>query len=89
VGGGAAPGTGGGGGGGWGGEFGARVARTVPNYSVGGAWEAYRGNIVSGLWLTVIAASAIEQSDHNANLICALVERNCAAIRDWDALNAF
>ncbi|MCB2048928.1 MAG: phosphotransferase [Novosphingobium sp.] len=67
----------------------ALIRRTVPDYSDEEALESYRRNVVSGLWLTVIAMSAIEQNAHNAKLICALMERNCAAIRDWDALNAF
>jgi hypothetical protein len=70
-------------------EYAALIRRTVPDYSDGEALESYRRNVVAGLWLTVIAASAIEQNAHNADLICALVERNCAAIRDWDALSAF
>ncbi len=69
--------------------YAALIRKTVPDYSVEEAIESYRRNIVAGLWLTVIAAAAIEQSAHNANLICALVERNCEAIRDWDALAAF
>jgi hypothetical protein len=67
-------------------EYAALIRRTVPDYSDAEALESYRRNVVSGLWLTVIATAAIEQSAHNADLICALVERNCAAIRDWDAL---
>lgn len=70
-------------------EYAALIRRTVPGYSDEEALESYRCNIVAGLWLTVIATAAIEQSAHNADLICALVERNCAAIRDWDALAAF
>ena len=58
----------------------------MADYSDEEALESYRRNVVSGLWLTVIACSAIEQSDHNADLIYALMERNCAVIRDWDAL---
>ncbi len=69
-------------------EYAGLIRKTVPDYSDEEAIESFRRNIVSGLWLTVIATSAIEQSEHNANLICALVKRNCAAIRDWDALAA-
>ncbi len=69
-------------------EYAALIRQTVPGYSDEEALESYRGNVVAGLWLTAIATAAIEQSAHNANLICALVERNCAAIRDWDALAA-
>jgi hypothetical protein len=70
-------------------EHASLIRRTVPDYSDEEALESYRRNVVSGLWLTVIAAAAIAQSEHNANLICALLERNGAAIRDWDALTAF
>jgi hypothetical protein len=69
-------------------EYAALIRRTVPDYSDEEALESYRRNVLAGLWLTVIAASAIEQNAHNADLICALVERNCAAIRDWDSLAA-
>ena len=70
-------------------EYAALIRQSVADYSDEEALESYRRNLVAGLWLTIIATSAIEQSEHNANLICALVERNCAAIRDWDALGAF
>jgi hypothetical protein len=70
-------------------EYAALIRRAVPDYSDKEALESYRRNIVSGLWLTIIATAAIDQSEHNANLIVALIERNCAAIRDWDALAAF
>jgi len=70
-------------------EYAALIRRTVAGYSDEEALASYRRNVVAGLWLTVIAVAAIEQSEHNANLICALVERNCAAIRDWDGLAAF
>jgi hypothetical protein len=70
-------------------EYATLIRRTVPDYSDEEALESYRRNLVSGLWLTVIACSAIGRSEHNANLICALMERNCAAIRDWDGLSAF
>jgi hypothetical protein len=70
-------------------EYAALIRHKVPDYSDEEALESYRRNIVSGLWLTVIACSAIAQSEHNTQLICALMERNCAAIRDWDGLSPF
>jgi Phosphotransferase enzyme family len=70
-------------------DYAALIRRSVPDYSDEEALESYRRNLVAGLWLTVIAAAAIEQSAHNADLICALLGRNCAAIRDWDGLAAF
>lgn len=68
-------------------EYASLIRRTKPDYSDAEAIESYRRNIVSGLWLTVIAAATIEQNEHNATLISTLIERNCAAVRDWDALN--
>jgi hypothetical protein len=70
-------------------EYAGLIRRSVPDYSDEEALESYGRNLVSGLWLTVIATAAIQQSDHNADLICALMERNCAAIRDWNALKTF
>lgn len=67
-------------------EYAGLIRSSMADYSDEEALESYRRNVVSGLWLTVIACSAIEQSDHNADLIYALMERNCAVIRDWDAL---
>jgi aminoglycoside phosphotransferase (APT) family kinase protein len=64
------------------------IAEVDPSYTLEAALEAYRFNIVSGLWLTVVACAFIQRSDHNARLIEALVGRNVAAIRDWDGLAA-
>ena len=52
------------------------------------ALETYRRNVVSGLWMTVIAAAFVERNSHNARLLDVLVERNVAAIEDWDAFAA-
>ena len=52
------------------------------------ALTGYRENIVSGLWLTVIAAAYMERTPHNAELILALLTRNVIAVTDWDALDA-
>jgi hypothetical protein len=58
------------------------------DYTFEAALESYRFNIVSGLWLTLVASAFIEHSEHNARLLETLVARNTAAIRDWDGLAA-
>lgn len=65
------------------------IRRSAPDYTDDEALLGYCQHVVSGLWLTVIAAAAIEPSKHNADLLAVLLERNCAAIRDWDALARF
>lgn len=64
------------------------IAEVDPTYTVEAAVEAYRFNIASGLWLTVVACAFIQQTEHNAQLIQALLARNDAAVRDWDGLAA-
>jgi hypothetical protein len=62
------------------------IAEVDPGYTLEAALEAYRFNMASGLWLTVVACAFIQRTEHNARLIEALLARNVAAIRDWDAL---
>jgi aminoglycoside phosphotransferase (APT) family kinase protein len=64
------------------------IAEVDPSYTLEAATEAYRFNIASGLWLTVVACAFIERTEHNARLIQALLARNAAAVRDWDGLAA-
>jgi hypothetical protein len=64
------------------------LARAEPGYSVEAALAAYRSNIVSGLWLTVVAAAHVSRTDAHARLLEVLVTRNIAAIHDWDGLTA-
>jgi len=64
------------------------IAEIDPSYTPEAALESYRFYIPSGLFLTGVAAAHIQRSDHNARLLEALVARNVAAIRDWDALAA-
>ena len=45
------------------------LAEEDPGYTVDTALTGYRMNIVSGLWLTVIAAAYMERTEHNADLI--------------------
>ena len=66
----------------------ALLAEACPGYAVQQALESYRRNVVSGLWMTVVAAAFIERTAHNAELLTTLVGRNVAAIRDWDGLAA-
>ncbi len=64
------------------------IAEVDPAYTLDLALESYRANIVSGLWLTVIAAAYIERTRHNADLLTALLTRNASAVSDWDSLGA-
>ncbi|MBV1686145.1 aminoglycoside phosphotransferase family protein [Novosphingobium sp. G106] len=64
------------------------MAAADPHYTVERALESYRRHIVSGLWLTVIAAAFVERNAHNAQLLEVLVTRNTAAVQDWDGLAA-
>ena len=64
------------------------LAEALPGYTASEALCAYRGNVVSGLWMTVIAAAFAERNPHNEMLLTTLIERNTAVIRDWDALAA-
>jgi hypothetical protein len=64
------------------------IAEVEPGYGPDQALESYRFHIPSGLFLTGVAAAHIQRTDHNARLLEALVRRNVAAIRDWDALSA-
>jgi hypothetical protein len=64
------------------------IAGIDPGYTFEAALEGYRSNIVSGLWLTGVAASFIQRTDHNARLLETLVARNAEAVRDWDGLRA-
>ncbi len=69
-------------------EHAAMLAEADPTYSADQALEAYRRNIVSGPWMTVVAAAFIARNAHNAGLLTTLVARNTAAIADWDGLAA-
>jgi hypothetical protein len=69
-------------------EHAALITEADPGYTFDAALASYRGNVVSGLWMTVIAAAHVERNAHNARLLEVLVDRNTAAIRDWDGLAA-
>jgi hypothetical protein len=64
------------------------IAEVDASYTLDAALQAYRFNIASGLWLTVVACAFITRSEHNAALIRALLARNVAAIQDWGGLAA-
>ncbi len=52
------------------------------------ALEDYRTQVLSGLVITTAAIAVLPDVDVVNRLILALLERNCAATRDWDALAA-
>lgn len=64
------------------------IRATDPTFTEEMALAGYCRNLVSGLWLTVVAAAFTERNEHNARLLESLVERNVAAIADWDSLSA-
>jgi thiamine kinase-like enzyme len=57
-------------------------------YSRADALHDYRTQVLSGLVITTAAISVLPDNDAVNTLILALLERNCAAVRDWDALTA-
>jgi Phosphotransferase enzyme family len=65
----------------------AQIIRGIdPDYTTERALTAYQANTVSGLYLTVVAATALPHTRTSEKLLTALVARNCAAVRDWNAL---
>jgi hypothetical protein len=67
-------------------EFVEMVAATDQSYTLELALSSYRANIVSGLWLTVIAAPCVDRTEFNADVIVAVVTRNAAAVTELGAL---
>lgn len=59
------------------------IARKDPSYTIEVAIEAYRANIVSSLYLTLIAALGMPETPDNRLLLGKLFERNCAAVAHW------
>ena len=59
------------------------IAQKDPAYTIEQAVEAYRANIVSSLYLTMIATMGMPDTPHNRLLLTALFERNCAAVQHW------
>jgi hypothetical protein len=62
------------------------IAEVDPSYTLDQALASYRFNSVAGLWLTGVASAFVQRTEHNAQLLVALVTRNTAAVRDWDGL---
>ncbi len=63
------------------------IAKVDPTYTIELAIASYRANMVSGLWMTVIAAAYVERTEHNADLLVALLMRNASAVNDWGNLD--
>ena len=61
----------------------AEIAKKDPNYTIEHATAAYCKNIVSSLYLTMIAAIHIPESPHTREMLTRLFERNCAAVQHW------
>ncbi|WP_354701649.1 hypothetical protein DSM112329_01975 [Paraconexibacter sp. AEG42_29] len=49
----------------------------------------YRTQLLSGLMITTAAIAVLPDNEQVNALICALLERNCAAAADWDAFAGF
>lgn len=50
--------------------------------------DDYRVQLVSGLMTTAAATAVLPDLPHVNRLLIALLERNCAAVADWDSLSA-
>ena len=59
------------------------IALKDPAYTIEKAMASYRDNIVSSLYLTMIAAMRMPEAPHTRLLIRRLFERNCAALQHW------
>ena len=59
------------------------IARKDPAYTIEKAKASYRANIVSSLYLTMIAAMGMPDVPKAKLLLQRLFERNCAAVQHW------
>lgn len=59
------------------------IAKKDPTYTIEMAIDAYKENIVSSLYLTLIASMGMPDTPHNRLLLTKLFERNCAAVKHW------
>lgn len=59
------------------------IAIKDPAYTLEMAVAAYRENIVSSLFLTLVAARRALETPHNRLMLTKLFERNCAALKHW------
>ncbi|RTL67768.1 MAG: DUF1679 domain-containing protein [Pseudonocardiaceae bacterium] len=66
----------------------AEYAAVAPGYGRDAAREDYRTQVLSGLVITTAAIAVLPDNEVVDALILALLERNCAAVHDWDALAA-
>lgn len=63
-------------------------ASVRPGYDADDAFEDYRTQVLSGLVITTAAIAVLPDNEVVNTLILALLERNCAAVHDWDAIRA-
>lgn len=66
----------------------AAFAAVRPGYTPEQARADYRTQVMSGLMITTAAIAVLPDNDVVNTLILALLERNCAAVHDWDAVAA-
>ena len=59
------------------------IALKDPAYTIDKAMASYRENIVSSLYLTMMAAMRMPDAPHARMLLTRLFERNCAAVQHW------
>jgi len=59
-----------------------------PDYSHDDILADYRIQLISGLFTTSAAASVLPDTAEVNRLLLALLERNCAAVADWDTVEA-
>ncbi len=62
--------------------------RMGPGYSESEVVADYRIQLISGLLTTSAAVAVLPDSDGVNRLLLALLERNCAAVADWDSIEA-
>ena len=60
-----------------------KIAKKDPSWTIEKATHAYRENIVSSLYLTMIAALGMPDNPEANLLLTRLFERNCAAVQHW------
>ena len=63
-------------------------AAVADGYDLATATGDYRTQVLSGLVITTAAIAVLPDNDVVNRLILALLERNCAAVHDWDAIGA-
>jgi hypothetical protein len=66
----------------------AEYAAVDPGYPREEALGDYRTQVMSGLMITTAAIAVLPDVEQVNTLILALLERNCAAVGDWDAVAA-